>query len=80
MFWDFSISKQFPRHVDVSSEFKCNLYCKYDDDVGVMTMMMVVIMVMMMMMMVTVMTMMIMMMMVMMEIKICDAVELRQDT
>ena len=73
MFWDFSISEQFPRHVDVSSEFKCNLYCKYDDAVGVMTMMMVVIMVMMMMVV-------IMMMMVMMEMKICDAVELRRDT
>ena len=73
MFWDFSISEQFPRHVDVSSEFKCNLYCKYDDNDGVMTMMMVVIMVMMMMVV-------IMMMMVMMEMKICDAVELRQDT
>ena len=79
MFWDFSISKQFPRHVDVSSEFKCNLYCKYDGDDGVMTMMMVVIMVMTMMM-VMVMMVVIMMMMVMMEIKICDAVELRRDT
>ena len=77
MFWDFSISEQFPRHVDVSSEFKCNLYCKYDDDVSVMTMMMVVIMVTMMMMM---MMMMVMVIMMMMEMKICDAVKLRRDT
>ena len=71
MFWDFSISEQFPRHVDVSSEFKCNLYCRYDDNDGVMTMTMMMMMVMMVV---------IMMMMVMMEMKICDAVELRQDT